>query len=129
MIAESIPVALIAAFAAVAVATLGLVGVLRGTAKQMKPNGGASMRDVADRTEAKVDAVVALIHSAVIPRLDAGAVATAHLADRVAVVEDRNALVDLANRVNQIEAHTAVTAAALTTTPPKPASRRTKGPR
>lgn len=96
--AESISVALIAAFAAVIVATLGLVGVLlqRGTAKQMKPiakelqpNAGSSLRDAIDRIEAKID-------DQVLPRLDGFATVQADHANRLAANEAATTVTNLA---------------------------------
>lgn len=48
--------------------------------RQTKPNGGSSMRDAIDRIERKLDLDV-------VPRLDHGAVVSAELADRLAVIE------------------------------------------
>lgn len=52
-------------------------------ARNMKPNGGASMRDVLDRIESK-------LQHQVIPRLDHGAATMADHADRLAVLEARH---------------------------------------
>ena len=49
-------------------------------AKATKPNGGQSMRDVADRIETKID-------EQIIPRLDRGGVVMAEHADRLAALE------------------------------------------
>lgn len=54
----------------------------RRNAKQLKPNGGTSLRDAIDRIEHKLD-------EEVIPRLDGHAALFAAHADRIAVVESR----------------------------------------
>lgn len=105
--------------AQVIVAALGLFAAFaaagwwrtKQTAKELKPNGGTSLRDAIDRIERKIDLEV-------IPRLDQTAVVIAQHADRLAVVEDRNAIVALTNEVNALKASTAVTAAALEVQPP-----------
>lgn len=51
-------------------------------AKATRPNGGASMRDVVDRIENKLD-------TEVVPRLDRGATVMAEHADRLAALEAR----------------------------------------
>lgn len=50
------------------------------TAKQTRPNGGSSMRDVMDRIESKID-------DEVVPRLDRGSSIMARHADRLAALE------------------------------------------
>lgn len=78
-------VALAALITMLGTATVAILNYRHGNevARNMKPNGGQSMRDVLDRIERKVD------HQ-VIPRLDHGAATMASHADRLAVLEARH---------------------------------------
>lgn len=70
----------LAALIATVAATASTWWNSRKAAKATKPNGGQSMRDVADRIETKID-------EQIIPRLDRGAGVMADHADRLAALE------------------------------------------
>lgn len=61
----------------------------RKAAREMKPNGGSTVRDAIDRIESTQATLLSRIDVDIVPRLDRGATILAEHADRLATLEAR----------------------------------------